>query len=347
MNDAIHQDVSQPSIEGTVAEEQLPLIEEADNLTDRERKMRDLVDAHNASNWHDEEPEEIPEEKVADVARPDPLASLGYYQNAQGEYVTKLKVNGQEREVSAEQLKAYMQKDIAADQKLQHAADWEKRLKEQEEQMRIRSQAMQSSLSQPPKEELGADELKRAKAVLEKVYDGDQETAAKELAELINSSRRQQPTLSEDQIKAVVDSQLTQAEQARAKRNAEKAWQDSVAAGINDFNTNFKELASDEVYFNEVDRRTKVMLDKQKANDPEFINKTPQEMIRIAAEETKRWADEKTGKNSASQSRQDSKSKLSSMPAASNLRYQKPQKPQVDHSPSAVIENMRRQRSII
>jgi hypothetical protein len=131
-NDAIVTDVSTEEVVSADEQKQQET-QTTREPTEREKRIKELSQEHAKLNGYPEteaeqkeqvkqevqKTEVLPEvdEAVQPEATPDPLKDLGYYRNPKGQLVTKMKVNGQEVEVTADQMKAYIQKDIAGDRR--------------------------------------------------------------------------------------------------------------------------------------------------------------------------------------------------------------------------------------
>jgi hypothetical protein len=343
-DDAIREDVSQDDI--PVAEHSQNVAdastteateEQTVELTERELRMQEIVSQHNQENLPDAPASD--EDFTPAERESDPLEKLGYYRNDGGDLVTRLKINGQEREVTADQMKAYAQKDIVADQRMQQAAEWERRLKEKESMLEQRNRDLQKTLNQPSAQDVG-DLKQAAKAVLSKVYDGDEESAAEELAKLL--SARQQPSVTPDAISQVVEQTLSQKEQEKDQIE----WSRSTDEGRDYFKENHQDIYSDPVLFKAANERTAEMVRLRQQGHPDFITKTPAEMIKLAAREVQEWYDERVGGKEAptSSSRSENKSKLSRMPQKGNKAHT-PSESTVDYSPAAVIARQRDSRA--
>jgi hypothetical protein len=334
--------------------------------TERERRLAELARQYNESHgisaeaddadepeggqqeYSDDEPQ--PEvEAVAESdpvergAAPDPLQELGYYRNAKGELVTKMKINGEEREVKADHVKAYIQKDLAGDYKLQQAAELEKRLQEREALLRQREGQIAQSLSQPPPR-MGADEArKQAQAVLEKLWDGDNEAAAEALAELL---QRNTATVDPAQILSAAEARALSALEQREAARQQQEWQRSVDEGNRYLSEQHPEIYSDQRLFALVNNETARMVEAQKAGDPEFATLTPKDIIVRAAQEVQGWMDGRTTKPASYGTREARKANLKPMPRGINTVRQSKPEPEVDNSPAAVVARMRASRAV-
>lgn len=363
MSDAIRKDVSETAessdvVEQAPAEVQPKDLKETDPKArparDRDQRMEEIVQRLREENGTAPAPEPEPEpevtqdetpqqpEPVAAAAQDDPLKDLGYYRNSAGQLVTKLKVNGLEREVSAEQLRAYVQKDIAADIRLQQAADRDRRLQAREAEIERRAKQLEQSLTQERK--TPEEKMQAAKAVLSKLYDGDEDEAAKSLVELLESGRQQNvPTFDESKITSLVSRQVQNELTVKERQRRAEEWSKSTEQGIKALRENemYKPIATDPNLWNLVDAKTEEYLNKMQGNDPEFTNKMPAELIEMAAKDVMDWYSAKANVGKPSAQRQERKQTISRTPQARATAHQQPKEPEIDMSPAAVIARMR------
>ena len=309
---------------------------EAPELSGRDKQMKDVVDAY-------QEYEGRNEVNTTESATPesDPYESLGYYANNDGQLVTKLKVNGVEKEVTADQLRAYAQKDITADQRLQQAAEYAKQLSEREALLNQRAQEMESQ--QNPVDIPPVDLKQSALQAIKKMYDGDDEDAAEALALMVQGVKPQ--PVSEKDIEALVGKQVDNKLALQQQQVSQQQWNDSLTRGLQEFETQYSDIAQDANLASYANMLTQRMMEQKNAGKTEYVNKTPEDMIREAAEQTRQFRDSLSG-NQSSQ-RAENKARLHSMPHKRSTQFQKPIPEDVDDSPMAVVERMRNQRAII
>lgn len=296
------------------------------------------------SDGEAEEQADEPAEDLAAKQDSDPLAELGYYRNDNGDLVTKLKVNGVEREVLAEQVKAYMQKDLAGDWKLQQAAERERQLQQMAEALqRERAEAQrQSTQNQPP--EMGAEEAEQqARAVLEKIWDGDDKEATKALAALL---RRDNTTVDVDAIRQEAERAALSSVERREQERLAREWDAAVDRANDALWKDHPEIYEDENLSMLVNERTKYMVRAANRGDPEFANMTPEQMLRQAAASVQGWLDGRTGKPVTSE-RENRKEGLKPMPRGLDATKSPRRKEEVDNSPAAIIQRMRAARAVV
>ena len=363
-NDAIQEprldDVSADDQQDAAGDHQTQ--ETAREPSERETRLAEIARQHAEMNGYGDEEEDTlkagteqdPAEQDAggeqdpadDSADNDPLKALGYYRKDDGQLYTRMKINGTEREVPAAQITAYIQKDLAGDQKLQQAAERERRLQDIERQLKEREQQFQQSLStQQPPTTLGAEESRQqAKQVLQKIWDGDDDAAAEALAAFIQQNNA---GVDADQL-------LTQAEQrvmtAMERREAEKqqqVWQQSVEEGNRWLASQHPKIYKDERLFDLVNSETARLVESQKVGDPELANLTPKQIIERAARDVQAWMDGSEGNPEQTQDgRAERKANLKPMPRGMSKRPTPQAKQEVDMSPAAVVARMRQARGV-
>lgn len=281
----------------------------------------------------------------ADAAQ-DPLKELGYYRKPDGRLYTTMKVNGQEREVLADQVKAYLQKDLAGDYKLQQAADRERQLQQRERQLQDLEQKLRQESSHPPAQ--GDEEIRQqAKSVLSKVFDGDDDAAADALADFI---RQNNTPVDTDQILSEAERRAMSAVDQREAERQKREWQASQQDGLKWLREEHPRMLDDDNLRDFVDTRTARMLQARDNGDPEFAEMTPRKMIEKAAGEAQEWleaqAKELTGKDTPGNDREARKRNLKPMPRGMSKQPSNKAPEEPDTSPAAVIARMRQQRAV-
>lgn len=187
------------------------------------------------------------------------------YFERDGRVYLKAKIDGQEEDVELSKVRADYQKYRAGDKRLARAAAEEKRLKDYEQQLFLREQAMKQRKqeSKPPESTGASDDVEAEVAVaLEAIYSGDDEKAKKALAKLV--AGRQQPTqqgIHPDEIdqraRRVAEAAIAQQEQQRAVRDA-----------VSKFRSEYDDIASDPELFGMADRLTLEVAQEQPDLEP-------------------------------------------------------------------------------
>lgn len=278
----------------------------------------------------------------------DPLEELGYYRKSDGKLYTTMKINGEEREVAADQIKAYLQKDLAGDYKLQQAAERERRLQEVERQIRDREAQLQQSLSRqnrPPAK--GAEEIRQqAEAVLQKVWDGDDKAAADALVEFMQSSTS---AVDHDQLLTQAEHRVMTALEKREAEKKQREWAQSVEEGNKWLASTRPEVYQDDELFDLVQSKTARMVESQQRGDPDLAALTPRQIIEKAANDVQDWLDGRKGtprKGANDEGREQRKAALKPLPRGMAKQPTRQAKQEVDMSPAAVVERMRQSRPV-
>lgn len=336
-------------------EEGYGLTREEEEEAEQEGEKRDDGEEHEegAPEAKAEGESEEGNESDQPSAAQDPLQELGYYRKDDGKLYTKMKINGEEREVPADQIKAYLQKDIAGDHKLQQAAERERRLQHMEELVRNRESQIQQSLSQRPSQVDAEEAKKQAKAVLERIWDGDEDAAAEALAGYLQ--RGAQPGYDPEQLLAAAEQRTLSRIEQREREKTQEQWERAVDEGNRALMQDHPDIYEDQRLFDMVNGETARMVEAQQAGDPQYTNMTPDQMIATAASSVQEWMDSQgagTGKGGGkktadNQSRQQRKDNLKPIPNRLAKKPTPKQDKEVDTSPAAVVERMRKNRAVI
>jgi hypothetical protein len=263
----------------------------------------------------------------------DPLAALGYYKNAAGDLVTKIKVNGEEREIKADQLKAYLQKEMAGDLKLQQAHQREQELARKEQWIVGQEKRLKQTMNKQPSPEDAAATRLKVKDALEKMWDGDTDAATETLAELL---QRGNATVDSDQIESLVERTTESAIEKREKQRQAKAWDDSVNEGNKALRRDHPEIYDDPRLFDMVNAETARMRE-----DTSNSHLTPEEIIAKAADSVSQWLNDRKPGAEKPNSRQERKANLKPVVSGMNKVHRPAPKAEIDTSPLASIERMR------
>lgn len=234
-----------------------------------ERLNEDLAEAEREYNGdHDDDEEEV----------------LDGDDDAEDEGVTdkapktvKLKVNGQEREMTMEQVIAIAQKSEAADLRLQEAS---RRMQEAElREAQLREFEAKAAKGQPSAQDvgkkMGSDELKqKAREYHEALLDGNDDRADELLIEIQNQGR-QMPTLDESKLADNIYRTIEQ-------RNAAEKRQAELRDAQQFFSTEFADIAKDKILYDVADKFTIEIMQ-------ENPNLSPKEVVTEAGKRTRDW----------------------------------------------------------
>lgn len=361
-NDAIH---DQSEIDQDVSAENNAAADQNDQtgkppLSEREQRMQEIARDYRTGNGYEEvaegeeeepeyeEHEPAPQEAAggdeeSDNAAQDPLKELGYYRKDDGQLYTKMKVNGVEREVPASQVQAYLQKDMAGDQKLQQAADRERQNQQKEREIREMEARIRQQSSQPPGK--GAEEIRQqAKQVLSKLWDGDDEAAAEALSDFIQQNSGRVDT---NEILQQAEQRATSAYERREAEQRQRQWNESTQEGLSWLKENHAEILEDDDKRDYVDHLTARMVEAQQNGDPTLASLTPRDIIQRATEKANQLWKGEASPAPKGNAREDRKKSLKPVPRGmAKQPTQKNPKPEVDNSPAAVVERMRQARAV-
>ena len=183
--DTLNQDVS--------VEDQLPTLTSADSprmraLAAIEEKNRQRIEAEMGVKLDDDTP--APDQVTEQLSEPTPAPE-----------VRKVKVDGRELEVPIDDLVATYQKNTAADRRLKEAAE----ILEQARQLAAQTQVAEPEPAPAATPVETPEELKKQAAeLLDKLYDGDKESASEALVNLLAKARGDSPSTPAP-VQAVVD----------------------------------------------------------------------------------------------------------------------------------------------
>jgi hypothetical protein len=276
--------------------------EEAMNKIAEARKAEVQKDIENAGLSTPDEPELEQEQDESEIeasgednarlddtskgdAALDPLSkSLGVYQNDSGESVIKMKVNGMEREVPVDQVKAMLQKDIAGDIKLRQATELEREL--QAKYSRQSQEQQPLSDQNQPSEDVEQGQIKQLWLDYhEELLNGDPDRA-KEMAEELGDlmERRQSSTQPQIDESFLINRATENTIQYLSQQELEKDRQ----TGLSKANKEYAHIMGDNYLRDIADRFSGEVY----AEDPDL---SPSENIIEACKRTEQWLEKSTG----------------------------------------------------
>ena len=338
--DATQQDAEQV-VEEVVeeVEEQTEETTEQEEYVDRKvqgqrDEMFDRIVQDREAEFNDSEEElvEVQEEVVEDVVGEDTAPVWKH----EGQWVTQVKVNGQDVVVPFEGLKSSHQKDVASQQRFQQAAHKERVLAQQEAQLRQYAQSLQQRESAPSQQDEPEDEFDYKKTVEEyhqALYEDDADKAA-QLLQTLTGRNQATPNIDEAVDRAVGQAFARRhAEQAKAQQLAyEREVQNAVAW----FDQEYPEIAQNPDLRAIADNQTVTLMKE----NPSW---TPGQIIYAAAEYAKEW----TNNNLASQQpnkRVERKKKIVPQPKSARQSAKMSEDDSGPKTPEQVIEEMRQAR---
>lgn len=375
IDDTIDNDVSAEDEAGELTPKQLAEQEQEQKEPPNERlaALNEISEQANANNRthelssdddeldEDDEPLEADDESLlADededesaIAPSDDLKELGYYRNTAGQLVTTMKINGQDREVLATDVKVHIQKDLAGEQKLQEASSRNQALDLRETDLSDRESRLQETLSPAKKaSDMDPEEANaKAKDVLTKMWEGDEDAAVSALAEVIMDRGNASPDL-EAVTQAAEKATLTTIEKSEQEKT-QRAWNKSIDAGQKVFEAEYTEIYRDPVLFEAANAQTALMVEKRAAGDPEFVDLTPEQIIVRAAKMVKdKFGTDGSGLPTDAKSKQqreaaaERKGNLTKMPTKAKTARDTEEAEELDMSPAAVVGRMKNNRVV-
>ncbi len=365
MNDSTRMDEPNPTTQTTPEQAQNSALSESpDNtgsltpapqrtLSPREEAMQALVSKQREHDGITDtdmpgSPVSSPEQ-VAEPAAGQGSFGQQVYQNSNGDYVMRLKVDGVEQEMSLDNVQATMQKHQAADARLRQAAemrhqlDAERHQWQQQQQQQNQNQPPQpaSTNQQPPsqqeqKEGAATDDvMEQAEAIIDSLYDGNPEDAAKALAAAM--AKPSTATVTPEQIRKEAISAVQQQEYERQLKD-----------GFNRFQTEYSDIMADPDLSEMADRKTLEIKQLHPNWSPEQIlmesGRVVREKFNLPATDQAPETPQQPVNPSATNQRQARKQHLQAMPQRQNTAYTPPQSPQPSNAPVDVIANMKRGR---
>tara|TARA_Y100000401_G_scaffold41309_1_gene31381 strand:- start:600 stop:1592 length:993 start_codon:yes stop_codon:yes gene_type:complete len=248
-------------------------------------------------------------------------------------WLTKIKVNGEEVDVSFDSLKSSHQKDKASQEKFQAAAVKERELLYREQQLQEQFEKLKSQPSgqDVEKEEEVSDVDDIVEKYHEALFQDDAVEAAKLLRTLASSGRGN----ATQNIQEVVNQAIVSHE-ARKKAEQEHiqraAYQAELEDAVKSFNEDYPDIAESEELRAIADRKTITLTQE----NPDW---TPSQIINAAAEYTREWV----GISLESNGRFNRKKKIVRQPKSVRASANS-SKESVPLTPSEIVAEMRKAR---
>lgn len=259
---------------------------------------QDEADESDDTEADDAEPEaeskDEPETEDDDTESESPL----FMEN--GQWMTRVKVDGEIKTVPFARLQAAAQKLEAGDKRLEEANRLRQEIDQREQQLLQREQGLKN---QPPAQ--GADGQGQTKTgqpneevtTLIKQYheallNGDDENTTNELLAKLATAGRQQPQVDvsqlAEQVERQVESRIQQRQQEAERKDRESAHKAELSSAFTTFKDEFKDIAGDQELLQMADRLTVTV-------SQEYPTYTPLQVMREAGKRTRKWLSEKTG----------------------------------------------------
>lgn len=235
-----------------------------------------------------------------------------------------VKIDGIEKTIPIEQAKAVIQKNLAADKRLNEAVLKQQELNQWEQQLQTR----EKKLPVPDEPEITPDNVKdNIQTAVDKLYDGDTDEAVDALMKVVG---RNTTTLDTDTISA-------QATESVMQNLRQREFNTEVEQGKQQFVSEYKNIANDPELYNMADRKTIDLMNT-------YPSWTPTQIIMEAGRQTQAWVNGING-GVTQPSREARKSQLQSLPRSQgSVAYQAPEPIKGSNAPKDVISDMKQAR---
>jgi len=264
----------------------------------------------------------------------DPLADFVVRRN--GKPMFRAVVDGRTIEMPLEEARANIQKNIAADRRLQEAANRRRELDAREAALKEREQ---QRVVTPPADTLDLDA--EAVDLVKVLVSAPEDVAAKRLATTLKKIRQASAPIDSNAIAA-------QAADVAEQRIAVKNDIQAKATGFQRFQQEFADVAADPDLYALADRRSDLIF-------AEHPNWTPEQIMLEAGRQAREWLEQKTGKKlvvpnpgksqeEASRRRQETKQQLRPMPVSRTVIPAARVDDGADDSPQGALEEIRKSR---
>ena len=261
------------------------------------------------------------------------------------QWVTTVKVDGNEIEVPFDTLRSSHQKDQASQKRFEEAALYGRQLKEREHQMHAYSEKLKAAEQQlraraqpqPPKgaeKSVSSDKAELVKKYHEALYEDDAAKAAELFNALTNSGRN---TATPD-INKVVDNALNRAIASRQQQDNERRQMEynmALDEAVSWFNSEYDDIATTPELRAIADSQTVTLT----RDHPDW---TPKQVIKEAAENTRKWVT-KNSRPSADE-RIDRKKRIVKQPKSASASLPSTDGELPPQTATQVIDDMKRAR---
>ena len=310
--------------------EEIVAVREIEVLEDivGEEAMEEIVRANTEEEGVEEE-----------IQQEDPKSPV-WFKN--GNWVTSVKVNGEEVEVPFDGLKTSHQKDAASQQRFEQAAQRERFLAEKEQELKAYAQALQAQTQQatPPEEDEKSESDTDYKALVSQyhqaLYEDDADKAA-ELLQTLTTGRTQEATPNvEEAVNRALQEAFTRQQVEQAKHQ-QKAYEGSVKEAVSWFEKEYPDVAGNSELRAIADNKTVTIMKEQ----PSLA---PGQIIHAAAEYAREWAHLNLTGGKGTNARAERKKKIVSEPKPARKTAKIGEDEELEKTPSQVIEDMRKSR---
>jgi len=307
----------------------------------RDKMMEDIV-ANRELEVLDDMGIETEEEGVEEeIQHEDPKSPVWL---KDGNWVTSVKVNGEEVEVPFDGLKTSHQKDAASQQRFEQAAQRERFLAEKEQELKAYAQQLQAQGTQeeatPPESDESqvpdADYKALVSQYHQALYEDDADKAA-ELLQTLTTGRTQEATPNvEEAVNRALQEAFTRQQVEQAKHQ-QREYEGSVKQAVSWFEKEYPDVSGNPELRAIADNKTVTIMKEQ----PSLA---PGQIIHAAAEYAREWAHLNLTGGKGTNARAERKKKIVSEPKPARKTAKIGEDEEAEKTPSQVIEDMRKSR---
>lgn len=266
----------------------------------------------------------------------DPLGD--YVVRVEGKPMFKTLVDGQEKLIPLEAARAQLQKHLAADIRLQQAAEQRKQLEAREVALRQNEETFKRRQHPSAQPAPAFDDRKLASELVRSLVTETEDKAAEKMAQTFKAIR--QAATPQIDVNALV----AQARDEAVKTIVDRDNQKALKSGFDQFTRDYPEIAGDSDLFNLADRKSELIA----AEHPDWA---PDKIMNEAGTQTRAWlksigAPVKEVAKEAVSSNQARKQKLVPMPQARTVRPAAPTDAEKEQSPAEIVAEIRRSRGL-
>ena len=341
------EDASEEAVESVVSEEVAGDKDESTEevlkngfVSDRQKAMDDIIQGRR---------EELSEETDfdQDVTSEKEVKAPVFLDGDQ--WVTTVKVNGEEINVPFDTLKSSHQKDQASQKRFEEAAQYAKELKQREHYMNNYAQKLKAAEehlkaqanNQPPQKGAEQEGVTDKSELVKKYHEALYEDDAVKAAELFNTLTMDGRQAATPNIEQAVDNALNRAIASRneqQKQAMQMEYNSSLDEAVSWFNAEYEDIANTPELRAIADSKTVTLTQE----NPDW---TPKQIIKEAAEYTREWLN----KNSrpSSEPRFDRKKKIVKQPRSVSASSRSPDSDMPPQTATDIIDEMKRQRGQI
>ena len=310
----------------------------------RDEMMEDIVASREIDVLEEIVGEEAMEEIMAEeegveeeIQQEDPKSPVWL---KDGNWVTSVKVNGEEVEVPFDGLKTSHQKDAASQQRFEQAAQRERFLAQKEQELRTYAEALQAEEQESlPKSdgspEPDSDYKELVSQYHQALYEDDADKAAELLQTLTTGRTQATPNVEEAVNKAL--SQAYARQQVEQAKHQQRAYEGSVKQAVAWFENEYPDVAGNPELRAIADNRTVTIMKEKPSLAPGHI-------IHAAAEYAREWAHLNLNGGKGTNARVERKKKIVSEPKPARKSAKIGEDEPVEKTPSQVIDEMRESR---